>query len=249
MWQAIEHADKEVPLAVLTDSMNVIQALQAWDRAEFVREMEWQRNADILQAILLAINQRQSPITIVKVKSHRGVDLNERADILAGAAVGADGEEIDTLFTPAPPDACMTYMWTPTGAEKAKETAEHREVHKRWEAECREQHRADAAQRDTYAGQLLTREGWGQRLLHQSRLIRPWSELEERRWLQMAGRVYPVMSYLRRIDKHPTGECPWCGGGRSRRWHTFRANVGSSLPIGRRHTMTSRGRHWQLSRT
>jgi hypothetical protein len=29
----------------------------------------------------------------------------------------------------------------------------------------------------------------------------------------MVGRVYPVMSYLRRIDKHPTGDCPWCGSG------------------------------------
>ena len=31
--------------------------------------------------------------------------------------------------------------------------------------------------------------------------------------MQMAGRVFPVMSYLRRIDKHPTGDCPWCGTG------------------------------------
>ena len=29
----------------------------------------------------------------------------------------------------------------------------------------------------------------------------------------MTGRVYPVMTYLRRIDKHPTGECPWCREG------------------------------------
>ena len=29
----------------------------------------------------------------------------------------------------------------------------------------------------------------------------------------MTGRVYPVMTYLRRIDKHPTGECPWCDDG------------------------------------
>ena len=31
--------------------------------------------------------------------------------------------------------------------------------------------------------------------------------------MQMTGRVFPVMSYLRRIDKHPTGDCPWCGAG------------------------------------
>ena len=57
MWQAVSTAAKDVPLAVLTDSMNLIQSLQAWDSAEFVKEMDWQRNADILQKILLAVNQ------------------------------------------------------------------------------------------------------------------------------------------------------------------------------------------------
>ena len=66
---------------------------------------------------------------------------------------------------------------------------------------------------NTFAGQLLLHPGWGQSLLHQSKLVRPWTELEERRWLQMAGRVYPTMTYLRRIDKHPNGECPWCKDG------------------------------------
>ena len=68
-------------------------------------------------------------------------------------------------------------------------------------------------QQGTFAEQLLTTPGWGQQLLRQSQLVRSWTEMEERRWLQMAGRVYPVMSYLRRIDRHPTGECPWCGAG------------------------------------
>ena len=30
--------------------------------------------------------------------------------------------------------------------------------------------------------------------------------------MQLVGRVFPVNSYLRRIDKHPTGHCPWCVG-------------------------------------
>lgn len=49
--------------------------------------------------------------------------------------------------------------------------------------------------------------------MQKSRTVRAWTECEERRWLQMTGRVFPVYSYLRRIDKHPTGECPWCGAG------------------------------------
>ena len=29
----------------------------------------------------------------------------------------------------------------------------------------------------------------------------------------MVGRVFPVNTYLRRIDKHPSGDCSWCGKG------------------------------------
>ena len=163
--------------------MNVISALQAWDRAEFAREMTWQRNADVIQAILLAINQRTSPITIVKVKSHRGIDLNARADILAGAAAGADEDEVETLFTPDPEDADFEYTWTPLNADDAVCTNEKREVHKRWEEVCRETVRAQVKQDATFAGQLLTHDGWGQALLHQSRSVRPWTEMEERRWM------------------------------------------------------------------
>ena len=31
--------------------------------------------------------------------------------------------------------------------------------------------------------------------------------------MQMVGRVFPVNTYLRRIDKHATGDCSWCGKG------------------------------------
>ena len=181
MWQAVYYADKAEPLVVLTDSMNVIQALQAWDRAEFTREMEWQKNADILQDILLAINNRSGQITISKVKSHRGVEMNERADLLAGMAVGAEEEDAATLFTPAPPDSMMHYSWTPDGAEEGVCTTDHKLVDKRWEEVCRDRCREKVRGDNTFAGQLLLHPGWGQALLHQSKLVRPWTELEERR--------------------------------------------------------------------
>eukprot|EP00961_Rhodomonas_salina_P200540 2705368-Rhodomonas_salina.1 len=30
--------------------------------------------------------------------------------------------------------------------------------------------------------------------------------------MQLVSRTFPVNSYLRRIDKHVTGHCPWCPG-------------------------------------
>lgn len=213
MWQAITAADKVQPLAILTDSMNVISTLQAWDQAEFFLEMEWQRNANIIIAILMAINARAGPVTIVNVKSHRGVSLNEHADVLAGAAVAAGNDEVETLFTPTPPDNQLVYSWTPSGAEEPTTTSELLEVYKRWDAVSRQQVKEKVQQQGMYAGELLTHKRWGQHLLHQSQLVRQWTETEEQQWMQMAGWVYPVMTYLRRIDKHPNGECPWCRDG------------------------------------
>ena len=137
--------------------------------------------------------------------------LNEVADQLAGCA--ADGDEADTVFTPPPPDSCMTFCWQPGDDEDDVATADYKKVHQRWDDCHRQQARAQVEQDATYAGQLLTHAGWGQELLHKSRAVRAWTEVEERRWLQMAGQVFPVHSYLRRIDKHPTGDCPWCGAG------------------------------------
>ena len=107
----------------------------------------------------------------------------------------------------------MTFSWQPEGDEEDVVTADYKKVHQRWEGCHRQQSRVQVIQDATYAGQLLTHDGWGQDLLHSSRSVRAWTEQEERRWLQMTGRVFPVHSYLRRIDKHPTGDCPWCGAG------------------------------------
>ena len=217
MHQAVLHAPLHLPLAVLTDSMNVVQALQAWDHAEYMRDMRWQRNADIIVQILLAINARASPLTVIKVKSHRGVELNEYADILAGAATeaGEPGEEddIDTLYVPSPPDSAVTYQWVPEGTDEIYQTADHKVVGKRWESFNNALTTAHERIKDTFAFQLMTHPGWGQHLWHQSRAVSKWSEVEERRWLQMTGRVFSVNTYLRRIDKHPTGECSWCKNG------------------------------------
>eukprot|EP00961_Rhodomonas_salina_P290973 3931587-Rhodomonas_salina.2 len=72
MWLAVANADPHTQLTVLTDSMNVIHALQAWGRREFLRDMTRQLNADVVKALLLAVNARTATLHVVKVKSHRG---------------------------------------------------------------------------------------------------------------------------------------------------------------------------------
>ena len=62
--------------------------------------------------------------------------------------------------------------------------------------------------------EYLLQEKWGHHLLHPSRNAQPWTEAEERNWMQHIVRTLPVNSYLHRIGKHATGECEWCAGKR-----------------------------------
>ena len=96
MYIAIHNAPQQKHITVFTDSMNVIFALQVWYTEEFRRDMRWQKQADIIKLILTCINQQSAPTHVVKVKSHIGVYLNERADVEAGAAAAADAELTDT---------------------------------------------------------------------------------------------------------------------------------------------------------
>ena len=65
----MQNPDPDTTLTILTDSMNVIHALMAWNTEEFTRDMRWQRHSDIIMEILTAINQRRAPTRIVKIKS------------------------------------------------------------------------------------------------------------------------------------------------------------------------------------
>ena len=95
MHMVLELAPPDKPLTILTDSMNVLYALQAFNTGEFARDMRRQLNADILKQILLAVNRRSAATRIVKVKSHRGVFLNEVADGEASYARLGPPEIID----------------------------------------------------------------------------------------------------------------------------------------------------------
>ena len=145
--------------------------------------------------------------------------MNELADSAAGYAADADnGEEdsaaVETLYVTEPPDSAIRYQWVPDGSDEMHTTADHQQVIKRWEDTDHALTTAHEKGKDTFACQLMTHEGWGQQLWQMSKRSKSWTEVEERRWMQMVGRVFPVNTYLRRIDKHPTGECSWCRNGK-----------------------------------
>ena len=70
MWLALASMDKDRILNIFTDSMNVIDTLQKWQRREFLADMRQQRNADIIKPLLEALNQRTKETHFIKIKSH-----------------------------------------------------------------------------------------------------------------------------------------------------------------------------------
>eukprot|EP00961_Rhodomonas_salina_P225834 3053301-Rhodomonas_salina.2 len=210
MWLAVENADPYQPLTVLTDSMNVINALQAWGRREFRKDMNRQLNADVMQALLLAVNARSAPIHVVKVKSHLCVTLNESADAAAGQA--AVDDDADLLFPADNLIKCMTFSWRDSDTPDVDiiVAATAAEVGTLWTQTALTLLCSSPSVQDTIAGNFLTSEGLGRHLLAKSKVVRPWTTAEERTWMQLVADVYPHNGYLLRIDKHLTGDCPWC---------------------------------------
>lgn len=108
----LSEADPESPLTGLTNLMNSITAMQTWGHEEYFKDMSRQLNADIIKQLLQFINARRAPIRVVKIKSYRGVQLNEAADQAAGAAAAADPIEADTYFDCTSQDSTFTFSWT-----------------------------------------------------------------------------------------------------------------------------------------
>ena len=90
---------------------------------------------------------------------HQGVDLNERADVLAGAAVTAEDGEEDKCFEPPPAKAGFTYRWTPEGAEESTSEQDHKKVFKQWDVGQLQLTKLLVQEQGTFAGQLLTKTG------------------------------------------------------------------------------------------
>ena len=83
---------EDVPLVILTDSANIMFAMQHCSRKEMWRDFSEHTDVELLEELALLQARRTASTTWVKIKSHASVELNERADRLAaGAPFAADG--------------------------------------------------------------------------------------------------------------------------------------------------------------
>ncbi len=83
---------KDIPLAIFTDSANIMFAMQHCSRRERWRDFSEHKDVELLEELAKLQAQRTAQTVWVKIKSHASVELNERADRLAaGAPFAAEG--------------------------------------------------------------------------------------------------------------------------------------------------------------
>jgi hypothetical protein len=67
-------------LTILTDSANVMYAMQHCSRRELWRDLSRHPEEQLISALAVNMAKRTGPTMWVKIKSHRSVHLNEEAD-------------------------------------------------------------------------------------------------------------------------------------------------------------------------
>ena len=82
------------PLLVFVDSLVLLNILQNWGTANFNPEPNDVVHFDVILPLLEVLRQWPHPVRLVKVKSHTGCLLNERADELAELGRQAENPEI-----------------------------------------------------------------------------------------------------------------------------------------------------------
>eukprot|EP00961_Rhodomonas_salina_P077205 1035371-Rhodomonas_salina.1 len=89
---ALQNANPDQQLAILTDCLSAVMVLQRWRRRDFRPAVEDELHLDILQDILDEIRRSRSPTLFVWVKGHRGDPGNTAADKAADQGCEVDDE-------------------------------------------------------------------------------------------------------------------------------------------------------------
>ena len=94
LLQCLTRQSQQAPLLGFVDSLGMLDTLQKWGTANFNPRPNDVRHFDVIFPLLRALRQCQHPVKLVKVKSHTGCLMNERADELAERGYGEDVKEV-----------------------------------------------------------------------------------------------------------------------------------------------------------
>ena len=201
----------DAPLLVFVDCLVLLVILARWGQEDFWPDAAEIKHFDIIEPCLRRLRCRRAITRLVKVKSHSGVLMNERADALA--ELGCAGEEephwpgprkldplrlsprdhVRTAFAPFPD----SFVSDKQLVRRASEGTE----------------RAAAQARGTIFSREMLQDPVNCSVILTTIPSQPDSLV--RLWMQTACGQYPTMARLHRMypNKFRSANCTWCGAG------------------------------------
>jgi ribonuclease HI len=225
---ALDETDDATPLTILTDSANIMFALQHCSRNDWWRDFDSHKDRDMLERLASKIARRTASTTFVKVKAHASVPLNERADELAGKAGQDDGAAKEGYRTLPPLAYYQQADPNETWFEREDRDRDGEEITTRVGgkeiAKIMENKRnAHLCKTSTRAGLRLSQPGMGRRHFAAGLWDRKKGaglrDTTIKRTLQVLTNTYPTQSLLCKMGVEDTDECPFCHNGRETLFH------------------------------
>ena len=197
LYLLLQETPPELALTVLMDSLGLLQTLQRWGRLDFAPKPEVQKHFDIILPILELLNQRTALTTLVKVKSHAGVPLNEAADALAELG------NADPSLICSPEDTTHRLRPLTLEGDPIANLATHLRKH------YSDSTKARLTALDGIMSRGFLEPCRGQKFL--GKALKAMPSKEKRRLLRTLGGVFPCNHWLARINVVSSPDCPLCG--------------------------------------
>ena len=196
-------------LLVFVDCLVVLDILQRWGRSDFHPGPKEIVHFAVIRPLLYELRQWSGTVTLVKIKSHTGCLLNERADEQAGLGRIAEGPEIcpgpqkyGSFWLRVRPD---TREFTEKcGMPLPRDSAPNRSLLTKVAAS---NILRAVKKRSTLFVTGLFHHKVGAAV---SKTIRRCTPAVYRIWLKCMTGIYPVQTYLKRIGVAKSPTCPHC---------------------------------------
>ena len=199
----------QVNLLIFVDCLVVLDILRKWGRADFHPGPKEVVHFDVIRQLLQELRQWSGNVTLVKVKSHTGCLMNERADEQAELGRMAEGPDI----CPGPQKygsfwlrvrPAVRELAGSSGKPLPRDSAPNRSLLEKTAAS--NTLRAVKKRSTVFVTDLLHhKEG-----ATVSKVIRRCTPAVYRIWLKCMTGTYPVQAHLKRIGIAKSPICPHC---------------------------------------
>jgi len=193
----LETVSEDEELVVLIDSLGLLQTIRNWTRFDFAPRREVQEHYDVISQVMTLLCKRRKKTTLVKVKSHSGVPLNEGAD--EQAQIREEGE-LTVRFASEEREELIQVECGGMGHKQIRVGIEKKTRERKWE---------ELRKSATITARTLCTEGRGQRYFPRAKAN--LTHRCRRRMLQVMGGVFPCNLWRKRINVCYHDTCVLCG--------------------------------------